>query len=125
MSTGRRQGGPMPPAAEQLVERIVGWLVDGEYDTVAAFSHNDRMTTAQMRDAVEEYGRTLLRLPPGWLDTTAASVIPIDYRHHAALAVSVDFHTVEEGHSDLTLQLEVFQTDSGEWGAMVENILIE
>ena len=91
------------------VHHVVGMLVAGDYAGVEGASRGRRLTAEQLRQAVEEYGREL-RMPPE-LVFDDLDVVGIEGAAPRAWSVLVDLWTVEEGHSDLTLELLL--TDTG------------
>ena len=91
------------------VHHVVGMLVAGDYAGVEGASRGRRLTAEQLRQAVEEYGREL-RMPPE-LVFDNLDVVEIEDATPRAWSVLVDLWTVEEGQSDLTLELLL--TDTG------------
>lgn len=103
------------------VQVAVGLLVDGEYDALAQMTHGERLSEAEIRSAVEDYGRTLI-LPPG------GDVAPYVDRYEVAdteprqVNLDVDLWTQEEGRSDLTLELNLVERAPGLWGVRIYGI---
>jgi hypothetical protein len=85
----------MDPVVKQTVESTVELLVRREYETVARLTEQRRLTADELREAVEGYGRTLVSLPEDW-----PSDAVVVQTHDGAVAITVDFWTVEEGRSD-------------------------
>ncbi|GAA1309072.1 DUF7668 domain-containing protein [Saccharothrix xinjiangensis] len=110
----------MDPVVKQNVEEIVHLLVRGEYEALSASTGNDRLDAAQLRKAVEDYGRTLVPLTADWADE--AVVIPVDDPDRTMLAITVDLRTVEEGLSDLSLELTLTRVAPDQWKVGIDNL---
>ncbi|MFE8598548.1 DUF7668 domain-containing protein [Archangium violaceum] len=84
------------------VRRLVEDLAAGRYAEIAADGRAGRLTEAELRTAVEEYGRTLVPFP-----TDGEMIVDIHEQtsHPEAVALDVSLWTKEEGRSDLTLSL--------------------
>jgi len=88
---------------ETAIRGVVELLARGEYPAVERLSAGIRLTAQEMAAAINEYGRHLI-VPP------SAAAAPLDVIPHAdggGWSVYVPLWTLEEGHSDLTLQLTV------------------
>ena len=97
-------------------------LVAGDYAGLEAISRGRRLTAEQLREAWEEYGGELrmpgvpareLRMPPESVFETfdEDNLWVIELKSPRSWVVLVDLWTVEEGRSDLTLELVL--TDTG------------
>ena len=84
------------------VRRLVEDLAAGRYAEIAADGRAGRLTEAELRTAVEEYGRTLVPLPS---DGEMIVDIYEQTSHPEAVVLDVPLWTKEEGRSDLTLSL--------------------
>ncbi len=84
------------------VRRLIEDLAAGRYADIAADGRAGRLTEAELRTAVEEYGRTLVPLPP---DGERLVNLYEQKSHPDAVALDVPLWTQEEGRSDLTLSL--------------------
>lgn len=93
------------------VRTLVSLLVNGEYDVAAALTRGDRLPAEEIREAVDRYGRTLTDLPES--EWSNLDVLAVEGRAHPTYSVVVDLWTVEEGHSDLTLELELVERYPG------------
>jgi hypothetical protein len=108
------------------MRHLVGMLVAGDYAGLEAVSLRRRLTAEELRRAWEEYGGDLrlpgvpareLRMPPESVfetfneETDSGDLWVIELKSPRSWAVLVDLWTVEEGRSDLTL--EVVLTDTG------------
>ena len=95
------------------VHRLVGMLVAEDYAGLEAASRGRRLTAAQLRQAVEEYGRKLRMPPESVFEVFDEDNLDVyELASPRSWAVLVPLWTVEEGRSDLTLELVL--TDKGE-----------
>lgn len=109
----------------RTVQRVVAYLVDGEWAEVERISGGRRLSAADLADAVAEYGRTLVPLPEEGM--RAVDVLPIDPAawsrpDRRELAVHVPLWTREEGPSDLSLALTLVEAQDGTFDVEVDNV---
>jgi hypothetical protein len=102
------------------VQRLVGMLVARHYDGVEDASRGRRLTAEQLRQAVEEYGREL-RMPPKVV-FDKLDVNEIEGASPRAWWVVVDLWTVEEGRSDLTLEIRLRDTGGELYDIEIDNL---
>jgi hypothetical protein len=100
------------------VHQVVGMLVAGDYAGLEAVSRGRRLTAEQLRQAVEEYGREL-RMPPEPVFDNIEDVIELEDATRRAWSVLVDLWTVEEGRSDLTLELVLTETGGEQYDIQI------
>jgi hypothetical protein len=104
------------------VHHLVGMLVAGDYAGLEAVSRGRRLTAEHLREAWEEYGGDLrlpgvpareVRMPPESVFETfdEDNIDVYELARPRSWAVLVPIWTVEEGRSDLTL--EIVLTDTG------------
>ena len=91
------------------VRRLVEMLVAEDYDGIEEATRGRRLTAEQLRQAVDEYGREL-QMPPEVVFHNF-DVNEIEGAIPRAWWVLVDLWTVDEGRSDLTLEIRI--TDTG------------
>jgi hypothetical protein len=89
-------------ALETNVRIVVGLLVRGEYEAAARVAPG-RIDADGLRRAVEQYGRKLMEPGRDWW--RSVDIVPIDGSAGRAHHVVAPLWTVEEGRSDLTLEL--------------------
>ncbi len=94
----------LEPAVPEI-KRVVGDLVARRYQELEVDGRAGRVTADELREAVDRYGRTL-REPGDEELAQSVHAYPLD-ASRVDFAVDVDLWTVEEGQSDLTLQLLV------------------
>lgn len=95
-------------AIETAVRVIIDLLVRSEYAVVERVTRGRRLSAEQLGRAVIEYGRTLVRPGAGWWDEV--TVTPIDAGDKGAFHVAAPLWTIEEGRSDLTLELRLVES---------------
>jgi hypothetical protein len=93
---------------KDTVHHLVETLVAGDYDGLEEATRGRRLTAEQLRQAVEEYGRELQMPPEVVFDNL--DVYEIEGAISRAWWVLVDLWTVEEGRSDLTLEIRLTET---------------
>jgi hypothetical protein len=104
----------------QAVARVVELLAAGEYARIAELAPSSRVTPHQLEEAVVAYGRQLMPLP-------AHAYELIDYvavagSEPAAWSVVIPLFTLEEGRSDLSLELELVSQGIGRYEVSVDNV---
>ena len=84
------------------VRRLIEDLAAGRYAELAADGRAGRLTEAELRTAVEQYGRTLVPLP-----AEGERLVDIYEQTSRPDVVTLEVHlwTGEEGRSDLTLSV--------------------
>jgi hypothetical protein len=102
--------GPIPSAWRPVLKSIVDAFARGDYelkDGPSGVAPISEETAAQVREYIEDYGAKLIELPPQSWDTSVC--IWMGDRWDAL----VDLWTEDEGRSDLVLQVDVSEADSG------------
>ena len=111
-----------------MVRQLVGMLVAGDYAGLEAVSRGRRLTAEELREAWEEYGGDLrlpgvaareLRMPPEPVFDNLEDVIELEDATRRAWSVLVDLWTVEEGRSDLTLELVLTETGGEQYDIQI------
>jgi hypothetical protein len=89
---------------------MVQQLVNRDYDGIERATQGRNVTASELREAVADYGGTL-RMPPAaasWIDE-----VQVVGRVPPTWSVRCDLWTVEEGRSDLSLELTVVEAPLG------------
>lgn len=95
-------------SVKKLTERIVGLLATGDYIAVEGMT-SGRVNHAQLKEAVDDFGQTLIPLPRDAVDNLDILEIPGgDY------SIVCDLWTKERGASDLTLEMRISFRDGKE-----------
>src|SRR5688572_26709211 len=92
----------------EAIRTLVADLAEGRYDAICERGQSPRCSAEELRGAVLEYRSTILPLPDVARPQCYA-VKTVD----GTIAVDVPMWTVEEGGSDLTLQVEVVLPPDG------------
>ncbi|MDO9394914.1 MAG: hypothetical protein Q7T71_00050, partial [Herbiconiux sp.] len=90
---------------EATVRIVVDLLRREEYDLVAGMCVGPSLPAAEMRYAVDTYGRTVSVPPPEWW--ALADVVEVRTSGVPKWHVAAPFWTVEEGRSDLSIELHL------------------
>jgi hypothetical protein len=102
------------------VRRLAKMLVAEDYDGLEEATQGRRLTAEQLREAVEEYGRELQMPLEVVFDNL--DVIEIEGAIPRAAWVLVDLWTVEEGRSDLTLEIRLTDTGGELYDMEIDNL---
>jgi hypothetical protein len=105
---------------ESAIRIVVDLLVRGEYDVVEAMTQRRRLSAPAMRDAIQTYGRTLALPPDDWWQYL--DVVAVDCAEPPRYSVVTPLWTVEEGRSDLSLDLTLCEFSPGLFETIVEDI---
>lgn len=85
------------------VSNIVDLLVLRKFDELESITKGNRLTALQLEDAVNGYGRTLVKLPPesiGLIDVVKVDSCGVD-----KWSIVSPLWTKEEGRSDLSIEI--------------------
>ncbi|MES2759026.1 MAG: hypothetical protein V4693_16755 [Pseudomonadota bacterium] len=96
--------GPIPSAWRPILKGIVDAFVRHDYSLsngISGVALVSEKTSTQIREYINEYGATLVALPPDSWDTSVCIWMGEQWD------VLVDLWTKEEGRSDLVLQVHV------------------
>jgi hypothetical protein len=113
----------LQPAVETALRTVLGLLVDGEYEVLDAMTNGKALSAAEMREAVESYGRTLVLPPDGNLPADL-DVFEVAGSLPRRLAVVMPLTTKEEGRSDLSVELTLTEAMPGLWVTEIDNIRV-
>lgn len=105
-----------------IVRTIVSALVKGRYFDIEDLTHGMRLSAAELQEAVTTYGRTLV-MPPDEL-FARLDIIRTDSSDPPTWFVVCEMWTKEEGRSDLSLELTIFETPEG-FRAEVDNLHVQ
>ena len=97
-------------AIEAAVRVVVGLLVQREYLAVERVTRGRRLTSEQMATAISKYGRTLVEPEPEWWGQV--TLLP-DATDRRVVHVAAPLRTVEEGRSDLSIELDLREYSPG------------
>lgn len=103
-----------------VVAQLVSLLATAQYESIYALVPSSRVSPAHMRAAVEQYGRTLVTMPGGAQELI--DYVPVRNADPPAWSVVVPLFTLEEGRSDLSLELQMTRLSDGSYQVEVDDI---
>lgn len=103
------------------VKSLVRLIVDQQYEEAVQCCATSRLSSLDLRNVIQEYGRTLVNPPDSAFENL--DVIEIVNCESPAWSVRVDLWTKEEGRSDLNLQLTVVQSED-RWLVELDDLLV-
>jgi hypothetical protein len=109
----------MTPIQTEAIRSVIGLLVEGEYDALANMTGSQRLTASMLRGAVEGYGRTLV-VPPGGLPPDLEEIGDLSDPAKSHFVMSL--WTIEEGRSDLGLELTLAENKLGLVSTQIDDI---
>ena len=100
--------------------KIISLLVNCDYDAIAKLTKGVRLQAMHIKDAVEEYEKTLI-LPP---DTAYDNldIIEIENSVPRKWSIRFDLWTKEEGRSDLSIELTLIDSEEDLMIVELDNI---
>lgn len=99
---------------------ITSLLASTNYEAISTICHDIRLNAAEIKHAVDEYGELLIPIPRSEL--ASAIIIEITDSKPKAWSVTCPLWSKREGKSDLTLELTMLATSSGELTVEIDNI---
>lgn len=85
--------------------KIANLIADGQYAGAVQACSSSRLTEADVARVMSEYGRTFVRLPANFSDYLDS--VLIEGLSRPTWSIRAPLWTIEEGRSDLTLELTV------------------
>jgi hypothetical protein len=101
------------------VERVYELLVDGRYAELAMLTGGIRLSADEISVAVSDYRYALKPWPAD--QSMSVDAVEVTQSTPRAWSVRADAFTAEEGRSDLSLELTVIESQSGEWAVQLES----
>ena len=92
---------------EPIVRSIVSGIVNGRYEVVISECSASRLTHDDLRRVITEYGRTFVEPPPNAY--RELDVVRVGVEDQPTWSVWAPLWSIEEGRSDLTLELTIKQ----------------
>lgn len=87
---------------------IVELLVEGNYQGLYDFTNGAHLTALQIRDAIRDYGKSLVTAPDAAYDNP--DVIEVADTEPPRFSVRFDLYTKEEGRSDLSVEMTLVES---------------
>ena len=104
----------------QATRRIIELLVRCDYDAIEKYSGGVRLKAVDLAKAVHDYGQKLVRPPLSDLENL--DIIEVESADPKRWSVRFDLWTVEEGRSDLSIELTLIDNGSDELTVEVDNL---
>jgi hypothetical protein len=102
------------------VERVYKLLVDSKYAELALLTGGIRLSADKIRAAASGYRYALKPWPADQL--MYINVVEVSQSRPRAWSVRADAFTAEEGRSDLSMELTVIESQSGEFTVQFDNL---
>lgn len=102
------------------VENIYHLLARGHYDALARLTEGVRLGAADIERAVREYQFTIAAWPR--TDVLPIDVVEINDASPRAWSVQATAYTLEEGRSDLTLEMTLTENAAGQFRVELDNL---
>lgn len=91
--------------------QIANLISDGQYAGAVQACSSSRLTDADIAGVIRDYGRTFVQLPADFSEYL--DVVAIEGRSRPTWSIRAPLWTLEEGRSDLTLELTVADNIDG------------
>lgn len=95
----------------QQIKNVIELLVNEEFEHIEALTKGVRLTSEQIRHAIEDYGRKLILPPSNAFELM--NVVQIRNAVPSRWSIVMPLWTVEEGRSDLSLELTIVKSGAG------------
>jgi hypothetical protein len=105
---------------QPVLRRVVHLLVAGDYKAVERLSGGRLLTAEEIKEGIEEYGRTLVTPPDETFEEL--DVVQTGTPNAPSYAIQFDLWTAEEGHSDLTLSLTLTRKDDDSYDLQIDDL---
>ena len=94
---------------QNVIYQIVSTLADGEYTMVVRECYKSRLQAGDLAKAISDYGKTIVKPPSNFVEYL--DCVAVRGRADPTWSVRAPLWTLEEGRSDLTLELTVTETE--------------
>jgi hypothetical protein len=105
---------------KSTIAQLIYWLVTENYVAIDSFSGGNRLSADELRDAVAQYGKKIVPLPPVMYESI--DVILIKGCAPKRWSVRVDLWTENEGRSDLSLECTLIDSANNLMDVEVDNL---
>lgn len=102
-----------------LVRELINRLANGEYDALLDQCSASRLTVDDIRQVIDDYGRTFVEPPPSVYHNLDA--VAVRDARQPTWSVRAPLWSKEEGRSDLTLEVTVIH-DGDRWHVELEDL---
>jgi len=104
----------------EVVRSVVGLLARRDYEALQRLSRGRRLTATELRQAVEEYGRTIIMPPDEAFEDL--DVVDVDAPSPMRHGVRFDLWTAQEGRSDLTLEMTITDVGADSYDLQIDDL---
>ena len=104
----------------KTVKKVTDLLSEKKYNEIKSLCNGVRLTTSELEYAVKKYGRKIIALPNEGYEKL--DVIEVSDTNPKEWSVNVPIYTVEEGMSDLTLELSLINSPLELYKIEVDNL---
>ena len=101
----------MSELLKQQVAQVMELLAAGKYSDLEALTNRVRLTASEMSSVITNYGRRLITPPAAAYDLM--DVVNVRHAKPPRWSVTMPLWTLEEGRSDLSIELSIIQTNEG------------
>jgi hypothetical protein len=108
------------PRLPRTARQVVRWLVNGDYERIASYTHGVRLSADLIERAVGQYGRKLTMPPEAMFEEL--DVIEVKGAAPRAWSVRCDLWTEEEGRSDLSLEMTFIDQEGEALAVELDNL---
>ncbi|HPT57777.1 MAG TPA: hypothetical protein PLK42_13930 [Casimicrobium sp.] len=103
-----------------IVGELVALFAAGKFEDALRRAPRSRVTAEQLRGAVNAYGRSLVALPAEGYELI--DCVEVRGSNPTEWSVVVPLFTREEGRSDLSLELSMFEGAAGSYSVEIDDI---
>lgn len=103
---------------EETIKNIYSLLLDGKYQRIESLTDGIRLSAQEIAKAIRDYGRTLAPYPK----TVGFDVIKIEKADSKVWSVVAPIYTLEEGLSDLSMELTIIKNGPESFKVELDNI---
>jgi hypothetical protein len=99
----------MKEKIKSIVWQIIALLVGGDFQRIVELTKGVRMSSEDIKAALEDYGRILITPPQNAFDLL--DIVEVKNSRIRQFSIRMPLWTREEGRSDLTLELTLKASD--------------
>lgn len=103
---------------EKIVKELYALLLNKEYQQIESLTEGVRLNAREIEDSIKDYGRNLAPYP----EKVEFDVIEIVGTEKKAWSVVAPVYTIEEGLSDLSIELTILHSASDHLKIELDNI---
>jgi hypothetical protein len=100
----------MKRVVDKAVTTVLSLMVQKQYSELETLTNGKRLSAAEIERAIEEYGRKLIMPPHG---INIENAIEVKGSSPKIYSVVVALWTIEEGQSDLSVEMTVIDDPNG------------